>query len=129
MITDPRTNSKSTTTLTVTWGGDKRRTIADCAGSEVDEASPGHSQVTEGELPSLSKFRAESVPISKFQPEYSNDGPSKSNGAWESSIERQPQLKMGEADVRPVNGQVKDGESMSDVDPSQQVLVFDMRQP
>ena len=132
-ITDPRTNSKATTTLTVTWGGDKRRASAGCSGSEsqtMGEVTPESGKVTEGELPSLSKFREETVPVSELKLEDDETLKKSTPGALGRSSEGQPRRNSGSStDRRSMNIKVKDGGDINSVDASHQVLVYDMRKP
>jgi hypothetical protein len=163
-VTDPMSGSKSTTTLTVTWGGDKKgkgkgmddqhsqpsdRHIGRPDNRPIMNHNTGplsmHSDdasAAEGELPSLSKFRAEheTQPMQPVRSKFKADDPSPpaigtgtggGDGMWTAGDigldETQPWRKMSGKDTRPIRMQVQGEEGESRVDPKNQILVYDMR--
>ena len=147
VVTDQRSGSKSTTTLTVTWGSEtKNNSLRPAHSNTLGNPPVFHHTLThvndssEGELPSTSKFKAEnevhgvnniavnSPNKSKFRHEASDDSLN-IGGAWAGGggAEAQPWRRMSGKDTRPIRLQVKGGEDSTMMDSKNQVLVYDMR--
>lgn len=141
--------SKSTTTLTVTWGS-KIKTedgiSSDRCISEFHCPSQSQGRHTD-ELPSLSKFKPDETPISKSRVDRDSIGmqcthynlednsrtaPTRHHGMWtpDCAVVEQPWRKLSGTDTRPIRVQVNDRNSTEGpVDPYHQILVYDMRKP
>lgn len=140
--------SKSTTTLTVTWGGDKNKD--DRAANQPPHIAPPYTDISEieSELPYLSKLQDNIVQESKFKAEYeatnlpvsgtdnfdSASGKQKRSGVdmWTSGCEvkEQPWQKLSGNDSRPIRLHINDGNEIGNtgkLDANRQVLVYDMR--
>lgn len=135
-VTDLCSGSKSTTTLTVTWGGEKKPDTQSrhCLSASCEHRSHSRDVAladdqTEAELPSLSKFQVEEatlVPRSKFKAEDPLDDRYRNAHDGNEMVESQPWRQLSGKDDRPIRVHSR-GDNGSQTDPKSQVLIYDMR--